>query len=92
MKVYILKSDFGQREDGYDRTDGVYLDPVKAENAKREIEALMKEYKEMPCPFSDEELEYLTPEQEDEMQKWSLIHYDSREFNFCTIEEHDVIE
>ena len=37
-KVYIVKSDFGEWEDSYQRIDGVFTDESVAETIKKEIE------------------------------------------------------
>lgn len=92
MKVYILTSDFGQYEDSRIQIEGIFLNLAKAEEVKSEIISCMKKYIETECPFGDDELDNLSPEQEEECIEWSSNYYHALDFNYCSIEEYDVIE
>ena len=92
MKVYILKSDFGQWENSHTQIIGVFLDKSKAEKIKSEIELEMKEYENKECPYNIEDYDNLTSKQQEECDTWQSNYYYAQNFNYCYIEEHELIE
>jgi Zn-finger nucleic acid-binding protein len=92
MKVYILSESHGQWEDACDQIIGIFLDRSKAEKIKSEIELEMKEYENKECPYDIENYDNLTLEQQEECDTWQSNYYHARNFNYCSIEEHELIE
>jgi hypothetical protein len=69
---------------GYDyRTwvSGIYLNALDAENLRKEIEVKNETVKNIPCPFKDEDLEFLSDEQKTIYHTWWNENDRANEFN-----------
>lgn len=89
-KCYVVACSSGQYDDFEVWIDGIYLDAFDAEKRKKEIEDYYQELLDTPCPFKEEDLEYLTDEQYDKYNKWELDRYFAQEFNGAEVKEYEL--
>jgi hypothetical protein len=94
MKVYLVEADFGQWEDSYQVTLGVFMHKKRAENVKKDYEDLMiflKNSDEPECPNFPQPIypEDTGPEWNEYYEK-SQERSDAENFNFCNIVEYEL--
>jgi len=83
MKVYILTSYFGEYDDSWDKIEGAYSDPVKAEERK---EYLTSDYKARWI-----ELQKDPPEDDGLYDEWWNSFISCQDYKFTRVTEHELI-
>lgn len=89
-KCYVVSCSSGQYDDYHIWIDGIYLNAADAEERKRELEVLNQEALDTPCPFKEEDIDYLTDEQLDEYYRWDMDRYYAQEFNGAEVKEYEL--
>jgi hypothetical protein len=86
-KVYLVESSFGQYDDHYMKTEGVFTDPTKAEELKAKILAEIESYKDLEEPVYPDDIE-MTEEQYKTWEEWFAKHGEAYDFNGCYVREY----
>lgn len=89
-KCYVVSCSSGQYDSFHVWIDGIFLLEIDAEERKKEIEDLYQEALDTPCPFKEEDLEYLTDKQLDEYYRWDMDRYYAEDFNGAEVKEYEL--
>lgn len=89
-KCYVVACSSGQYDDFNVWIDGIYLNAADAEERREEIENSYQELLDTPCPFKEEDLDYLTDEQYKKYNRWEMDRYYAEEFNGAEVKEHEL--
>ena len=89
-KCYVVSCSSGQYDSFNVWIDGIYLNATDAEKRKKEIEDSYQEALDTPCPFKEEDLDYLTDEQYDKYNMWNMDRYYAEEFNGAKVKEYEL--
>lgn len=85
---YVVECSAGSYDDYHTWIAGIFPDAIDAENLKKEIENKNEIVKNIPCPFDEDNLEFLTDEQNDIYYKWWNENNDANEFNSAKVVEY----
>jgi hypothetical protein len=85
---YVVECSAGIYEDHHTWIAGIFLNAIDAEKLKLEIINKVEISKNIPCPFDEDNLEFLTDEQNDVYYKWSNENSDAEEFNSAKVVEY----
>lgn len=87
---YVVECSAGCYDDYHSWIAGIYLDAFDAEKLKTEITTKIEIQKNIPCPFDENQLEFLTDEQNDVYYKWWNDNNDATEFNSARVVEYPI--
>jgi hypothetical protein len=87
---YVVECSAGSYDDCHSWIAGIYLDAFDAEKLKTEITTEIEIQKNIPCPFDENQLEFLTDEQSDTYYKWWDDNNDANEFNSARVIEYPI--
>ena len=79
-KVYVISSSAGMDDEFHWWIDGIFTDPIVAEEQSRFIKSTAKEIKD-GCPKDEDSIEYY---------EYYCKHRNMIEFNNCTVEEYEL--
>ena len=85
---YVVECSAGCYDDYHTWIAGVFPDAIDAEKLKEEITNKIEISKNIPCPFNEDSLEFLTDEQNDIYYKWWNENNDALEFNSARVVEY----
>ena len=85
---YVVECSAGSYDDYHTWIAGIFPDAIDAENLKKEIETKNEIVKNIPSPFDESDLEFLTEEQVDIYYKWWNENNDAQEFNSARVVEY----
>ena len=85
---YVVECSAGCYDDYHTWIAGIFPDAVDAEKLKEEITNKVEISKNIPCPFDEDNLEFLTDEQNDIYYKWWNDNNDANEFNSAKVVEY----
>jgi hypothetical protein len=83
-KVYLVESDFGQYEESWQRIEGIFTNPAKAEEVKAKVIAKIEALKDIPEPNSTD----MTDKDYEAWNTWFDNHQMAKDFNRCTVTEY----
>ena len=89
-KCYVVSCSSGQYDGFNVWIDGIFLSEIDAEKRKKEIEEYNQAILDTPCPFKEEDLEYLTDKQLEEYYRWDMDRYYARELNGVKEKEYEL--
>ena len=89
-KCYVVSCSSGQYDGFNVWIDGIFLSEMDAEKRKNEIEEYNQVILDTPCPFKEEDLEYLTDKQLEEYYRWDMDRYYAEEFNGAKVKEYEL--
>lgn len=87
---YVVECSAGSYDDFHWWIAGIFLDAFDAEKLKKEIETKIEIAKNIPSPFEEDKLEFLTDEQSDVYCKWWNDNNDAKEFNIAKVVEYPI--
>ncbi len=85
---YVVECSSGCYDDYRTWIAGIFPDAIDAEKLKIEITNRVEISKNIPCPFDEDNLEFLTDEQNDIYYKWCNDNNDANEFNSARVVEY----
>jgi len=85
---YVVECSAGCYDDYHTWIAGIFPDAIDAEKLKIEITNRVEISKNIPCPFDEDNLEFLTDEQNDIYYKWWNDNNDANEFNSAKVVEY----
>ena len=85
---YVVECSAGRYDDYHTWIAGIFPDAIDAEKLKEEITNKIEISKNIPCPFDEDNLEFLTDEQNDIYYKWWNDNNDANEFNSAKVVEY----
>ena len=85
---YVVECSAGSYDDYHTWIAGIFPVAVDAEKLKEEITNKVEISKNIPCPFDEDNLEFLTDEQNDIYDKWWNDNNDANEFNSAKVVEY----
>ena len=85
---YVVECSAGSYDDYHTWISGIFPDAIDAEKLKNEITTKIEITKNIPAPFKEEDLEFLTDEQSDVFYKWWNENNDACEFNSAKVVEY----
>ena len=85
---YVVECSAGCYDDYHTWIAGIFPDAIDAEKLKEEITNRIEISKNIPCPFDEDNLEFLTEEQNDIYYKWWNENNDALEFNSARVVEY----
>jgi hypothetical protein len=88
--VYIVKSDSGQYDEWSWWINGIFTDPIVAENEKQKILDKVKEQRELTCPVDKLKEDEWTDLDYKKWSEWSNLHYEAENFNNCVVVEMEL--
>lgn len=87
---YVVECSSGCYDDYHSWIAGIYLDAFDAEHLKKEITTKIEIEKNTPCPFEENQLEFLTDKQSDAYYKWWENNNNASEFNSANVVEYPI--
>ena len=85
---YVVEYSSGCYDDYHWWIAGIFPDAIDAEKLKEEITNKIEITKNIPCPFDEDNLEFLTDEQSDIYYKWWNDNNNANEFNSAKVVEY----
>ena len=85
---YVVECSAGSWDDYHTWIAGIFPDAFSAERLKDEITNKVEIAKNIPAPYKEEDLEFLTEEQNDIFHKWWNENNDAYEFNSAKVNEY----
>lgn len=85
---YVVECSAGSHDDYHTWIAGIFLDAIDAENLKTEITTKIEIEKNIPAPYTVEQLEFLTDEQNNKYDAWWNSNNDANEFNSANVIEY----
>jgi len=85
---YVVECSAGSYDDYHTWIAGIFPDAIDAENLKNEITAKVEADRNMPCPYTEEEIEFLTDEQSEKYHNWWFKNNEAEEFNSAKVVEY----
>lgn len=85
---YVVQCSAGSYDDYHTWIAGIYLNALEAEELKLKIIAEIDVVKNIPKPYKEEELKFLTFEQREVYYKWCDENNDANEFNSANVIEY----
>jgi hypothetical protein len=89
---YVVECSSGCYDDYHSWIAGIYLNASDAEKLKNEITTNIEIKKNIPFPFDEKQLEFLTDEQEKQYYNWWHINNDANNFNSAIVVEYPINE